>query len=143
MEIQLTLFDLGADSAPEDKSAAAFARSKAKKLLRQLYKLRAVNRENPFSPEIQKLIDRVRSFGSASDTQIEETLLYCIEVQMAYELTEIVEDSGLDRQTVKKILNELIEGGAVRRVPKFIPGSDRQYFIYKSNRRSPGEMGDL
>lgn len=131
------------DMATVERVAVGCVQSKAKKLLRQLYKLRAQNSENPFIPEIQKLIDKVRNFGNATHTQIEETILYVIEVQMAYELTEIVEDTGLDRKSVENLLLHLESVELVRKVPKYIPGSDRQYYIYKSNRQNVQEMGSL
>jgi DNA-binding MarR family transcriptional regulator len=67
-------------------------------------------------------------------------VLVAIEIQGATTPTEIAEDSRLPASVVKEILGELIKKNILYLAPKFIPGSDRQYYMYKSNRVKTPEV---
>lgn len=90
--------------------------------------------------QINTCLEALRSISRLSDTQSEELILFAVERQGATTLTEIAEDSRLAPAVVKIIAKELIERNILYLVPKFIPGSDRQYFMYKSNRVKTPEV---
>lgn len=119
------------------------AKQQAKRLLRDLYELRRKSEDNPLLPALNNLIDEVRNFQTSTDSQIQEKILYAVEKQMSWTISEIIEDTGIERKTIERILNDLKEKEIVRFVPRYIPGSDRQYYLIKSNRQDIGEMCDL
>jgi hypothetical protein len=90
--------------------------------------------------QINVCLEALRSISKLTDTQTEERILYAIERQGATTPTEIAEDSRLAITVVKKILANLISSNTLYLAPKFIPGSDRQYFMYKSNRVKTPEV---
>jgi DNA-binding MarR family transcriptional regulator len=91
-------------------------------------------------PQINMCLEALRSISRLSDSQSEEIILHAIERQGATTLTEIAEDSRLAPAVVKVLVKNLLEKNILYLVPKFIPGSDRQYFMYKSNRVKTPEV---
>lgn len=140
MSKQAFLFpELKDEETGETHKAAA----SAKTLLRELYKIRANNPDNPFMPGINALIEKCRNFINAAPSQVEEKILYAIEKQMCWTLSEIVEETKISREVISEILEELKKQNLVRFVSRYIPGSDRKYFLVKSNRQDVPEMSDL
>lgn len=135
------LFPEMEDQTPPKQSVNT--QKEAKKLLRSLYKIRQKAGDNPLLPKLNNLIDEIRNFQNFTDSQIQEKILYAIEKQMSWTLSEIVEDTGIERKTVERILNELKDNEVVRFVPRYIPGSDRQYYLIKSNRQDVPEMSGI
>ena len=115
----------------------------SKKLLRVFYKIRNEQADSAFLPVINKIIDQLRAFSSATPTQIEETVMYAIENQMCWTIAEILEETSIDKKTLKGVLQILKEKKLIKIVRRFIPGSDRQYYLIKSRRQDVGEMTDL
>lgn len=115
----------------------------AKKVLRHLYQVRTKNPHNPIAPELNKIIKIARALTGATPTQIEGKILYAIEKQAAWTITEISEETGLSREIVINNLKILIENSLVIKVRRFIPGSDKPNFLFKSKRQNIGEMDDL
>jgi len=131
------------DFKPVQPVAVVNAKSKAKELLNQLYQLRQNNQESPFLPGIANLISRVRSFGDATDNQVEETIMYAIEVQMCWTIADLVDEIRLDKNTIEDMLDRLRRRNLIRDVPRYIPGSGRQFYLIKSNRQDVGEMAEV
>lgn len=115
----------------------------AKKILRHLYQVRNDNPHNPIAPELDKIIKIARAFTNATPTQIEGRILYAVEKQAAWTITEIVEETGLSREIIINNLKILLNKSLVVKVRRFIPGSDKPNFLFKSTRQNIGEMGDL
>ena len=88
--------------------------------------------------EITACIDAVKAKSRLSGTQREELILYAIEKQGATTVTEISEDIRIAPSIVKQLVEAMITGGTLYAVRKYIPGSDRQYYMLKSSRlRTP------
>jgi DNA-binding MarR family transcriptional regulator len=124
-----------AETPGEEPSADATRRA-GKSLV---YKLLEVRRsmtaeEQAFLPQINECLASVRSYSSLSDTQREELVLHAIEKSMATNIKEISEDTRLDPAIVKAIVQDLGSRGILYQVKRYIPGSDRQYFLIKSRR---------
>lgn len=116
-------------------------RAEGKNLLKELYRIRQnmtqIQREE-FGGELGVLIDAVAIRSRLTDAQREEYVLYAIEQSQAGTAREVADDCRLDLKAVKKILDGLESRGIVYQVKRYVPGSDRQYLLYKSNRfRTP------
>lgn len=85
-------------------------------------------------------IEYIRILSNSSDSKIEERILYSIERQGCSTVTEISELVKLPKDVCKQFLRSLLEKKLIRKVPRYVPGSDRQWFIIKSNRLDIGEM---
>lgn len=90
--------------------------------------------------EITACIDAVKAKSRLTDTQREELILYAIEKQGATTVTEISEDIRLAPSIVKQLVEAMITGGVLYAVRKYIPGSDRQYYMLKSARSRTPEV---
>lgn len=90
--------------------------------------------------QINDCLENLRSISRFSDTQMQELILKSIEVQGATTIAEICEDARLAPVVVKPIIAHLIEQNTLYKVPRFIPGSDRQYFMFKSSRQRTPEV---
>lgn len=134
--VQPYLFDMGVPeprklTAEKEYKRAIDAVLKARKYLTDLGQERGI-------AQINTCLEALRSIARLTDTQIEEIVLHAVERQGATTQTEIAEDSRLSLAVVKEVLKELLEKNILYLAPKFIPGSDRQYYMYKSNRiRTP------
>ena len=115
----------------------------AKSALRALYKVRNKLGENLFEPFVTDAIDQIRRLYNSDEAQFRERILFAIEIQGAGSATEISEDTKIAKEFVDQTLLDLEKKGAVYSVPRYIPGSDRQYFLWKSNRVESGEMDDV
>lgn len=128
---------------PRPPGPVLSVRQSARQLLRSLYALRKTHERNIFLPELNHLIDRLRAFTRASQTQIEESILYAIEVQMCWTFAELCEETQIERRALENLIEHLVAENKVRLVPRYIPGSGRQYFMIKSNRLQIGEMAGI
>lgn len=84
--------------------------------------------------QVNDAINLIRSLSRLSDTQREEAVLYSIEVQGATTFEEIAGDTRLAIAVVKEVYAKLKEEGRITIAKKYIPGSDRQYYMPKSER---------
>ncbi len=115
----------------------------ARVALRALYRLRNRLGENAFEPVIKAAIDEIRIVYRAEEEKFREKILFSVERQGATTATEISGDTRIGKKHVEQVLVELEKEEVLYRVPKFIPGSDRQYYMWKSNRTDSGEMDDI
>ena len=115
----------------------------ARVALRALYRLRNRLDENAFEPVIKAAIDEIRIGYRAEEKKFREKILFSIERQGATTATEVSGDTRIKKKHVEQVLADLEDEGILYRVPKFIPGSDRQYYMWKSNRTDSGEMDDI
>lgn len=130
------LFDMG-NPDPAKVAADREYRRAIDAILKARRELQAFGQERGIT-QINSCLEALRSMSRLTDTQTEELVLVAIEIQGATTPTEIAEDSRLPASVVKEILKELIEKNILYLVPKFIPGSDRTYYMYKSMRvRTP------
>jgi hypothetical protein len=90
--------------------------------------------EEHYLIQINACIEQIRSVSRLNDRQREEVILFAIEVQGAITVKEISEDTRLSVDIVKDTLRLLIRQKIVYETPRYVPGSGRQYFMYKSNR---------
>lgn len=127
-------------SSPDGQTSDNKRRDDAKSILRALYRLRNCHEENVFEPVITNAINEIRAVSNCTENQFRERILYAIERQMAWTIGEIVEETNLKRDFVQSALNEMARDGLVKFPPKYIPGSDRQYYLVKSTRIDDGEM---
>lgn len=118
-----------------DDSPAAI-RKAGKSLQTKLIKIRQSLGPNEalFLAHINECLEAVRAYSRFSDTQREELVLWAIEKSQATNVTEISEDTRLDPSIVKEILKDLHARDIVYQVKRYIPGSDRQYYLLKSRR---------
>lgn len=120
----------GTEGAPDDMRHAS------KSLVKKLYDLRRGldPTEQLYVAQINSCIEAIRDLSRYTDSKREELVLYAIEKSQATTPTEIAEDTRLDLSIVKNILQDLHARDIVYQVRRYIPGSDRQYFILKSRR---------
>lgn len=113
-----------------------------KSLVNKLYSVRReLNESEKAGLDIlNKAIEDVRILSNSSGTKIEEKILYSIERQGCFTLTEVAETVKLPKDITKEILKTLLGKKLIRKVPRYVPGSDRQYYGIKSNRVDLGEM---
>lgn len=123
-----------------DPEVIADARAAARKMLAGLYSLRQSNRDSPFLPAINETIASVRDFLKSSHTQIEEFILYAIETQQCWTEADLIDETKLSRTLIRHLVARLAEQDLIKQPPRYIPGSDRQYYLIKSTRRRVGEM---
>jgi len=132
------LFDMGEPdpiraAADREYRRAIDAILKARRFLAGLGQERGIT-------QINACLESLRSISRFTDTQMQELVLLSIEQQGATTISEICEDSRLAPVVVKPILKLLLEQQMLYQVPRFIPGSDRQYFMYKSSRARTPEV---
>ena len=124
-----------------DRAAAA------KRLVGMLSEMRRkaaeFDTQRVFLEDITKWLEQTRAKGKATPTQIEGLILYAIEKQCAYSLTEIAEELKLDRKFVKEKLLEMNQAGLIRVVPRYVPGMFKPTYLFKSTRIDVGEAGQI
>lgn len=132
------LFDMG-----EPDPAAALADREYRRaidaVLRARRFLASLGQERGLS-QINTCLESLRSISRFTDTQMQELIMRSIEVQGATTIAEICEDARLAPVVVKPIIAHLIEQNTLYKVPRYIPGSDRQYFMFKSSRARTPEV---
>lgn len=94
------------------------------------------------SVQISDCITAIRAERRATDDQRRDRILFSIETQGATTPTEIAEDTRLPIQTVNELIEEMITDGRIYRVKKYVPGSDRQWYMLKSARAKMPEAAD-
>ena len=115
-------------------------RRKGMNVIRKIYKVRKslVGGETCYVNYLNDAIARIRAVSRLSDNQREELVLYAIERQGATSLTEIVEDTRIDRKSVEIILESLMNREILYNTRKYTPGMDKKNYMYKSIRvRTP------
>lgn len=117
-------------------------RRKAKRVVDRLLKVRRnlKNGEHEFYNTITRACDEIRAYAKLTDTQREELVLYSIEKQMASTPTEIADDTKLNLDLVKQILDKLYDDGKVYFPNRYVPLSGRQWTIIKSKRVKTPEV---
>ena len=140
LDPQADLFELQSDTgiASTDQEIKVASRD----LINKLYALRRdldPVQHDQFYGDISKLIETIRRRVQLDDSKMEEMVLYSIEVQGASTPTEISEDIRLPRSTVDRILKDLESRAVVYVTGKYVPGSDRPQFMYKSLRKRTPE----
>lgn len=102
-------------------------------------KVAEIDRERVFIEEITKCLEKTRAKGKATPTQIEGMILYAIEKQQCWTLTEICEELNMERPFIKAKILEMQIAGLVKIVKKYVPGMFKHTHLIKSTRTNEPE----
>lgn len=83
---------------------------------------------------LDKTIENLRYFSRLTDPHLEEMILISIETQNLVLIGELEEYLSLPRGLIVEVLDRLEARGTVYQVDRYVPGSGRQYRMYKSRR---------
>lgn len=136
--VQLCLFDTNVlPPISEDEF-----RRRGGSVVRKLYKVRQslTGGETAYVNYLNECIEKVRAVSRLSVNQREELILYSIERSGSTTVTEIVEDTKLDKKSVIDILTKLGTGdrAVLYSARKYTPGMPKPHYLIKSRRiKSP------
>ena len=96
-----------------------------------------------YRPLFNTFIEDLRALSRLSGSQLEEQILYSIEKQGATTVTEISEDLRMAPEKIKAKVEEMMDRGDLYKVKKYIPGSDRAWYMIKSRRQNIPEADEV
>lgn len=79
-------------------------------------------------------ISQIRFYPNLTNSQMEELILYAVEKFQCVSVTEICEETLFGKEDVKRIVAKLKAENILYEAKRFVPLSDRQYFILRSRR---------
>ena len=132
-------FEMALISSPKISAREKSAKRAIDKLLKLRRELAADDNEH--LTVISDAVNKIRSELKATDSQIEEKILYAIEMQGAGTLTEIADDCRMDKKAVKNIVEELQARQIIKIVRRVVPGADKPQYLIKSVRMKLPEAG--
>ena len=98
--------------------------------------LRRIRREMPadLALPLNNLISEVARLSAATDRQIEDAILYAIEKESVQWAIELSEHTGFSPEFIRQKLAALEARGLIYEVNRYVPGSGRPQYMFKSTR---------
>lgn len=111
----------------------------AKRLVARLNKLRRElsSDEKAFDPFIKDLVAQIRNVGALSAEEKRGHVLDAVE-HCAHAIGEIVDDTDLTDDDVRRAVEELLDAGQLEKRARFVVGGSAKQYLYYSRRNGCG-----